>query len=266
MDLLTGSAVVIGVAAAAVGTCLAGAAGRDPTFGEIVDGAVRRYLRTTVAAREFARGKLRADPVYRTVVAAGVLPAGGTLLDVGCGQGLTLAVLVEARRIWSAGRWPASSPPPPAFRRFVGIEVRPRIAAIARRALEGEATIVEGDIRDGVPERCDGVLLFDVLHMLQAAEQQRVLEMLGRALQPGGVMLVREAEAGAGWRFELVRAANRLKALAFGNWDQRFHFRSAAEWTECFEALGFRVQRHAGGTGPPFANVLFVLERAARRR
>jgi hypothetical protein len=50
---------------------------------------------------------------------------------------------------------------------------------------------------------------------------------------------------------------NRLKALAFGAWRQREHFRTADEWLACFAGLGLSARMHPMGKGTPFANVLF---------
>ena len=57
-----------------------------------------RYVGTSITAWEFARGKLRGDPLYRATLSGRLLPSGGTLIDVGCGQGLTLALLRRGRR------------------------------------------------------------------------------------------------------------------------------------------------------------------------
>jgi Methyltransferase domain len=103
------------------------------------------------------------------------------------------------------------------------------------------------------------MLFFDVLHMMPAPDQERLLDSATRSLEADGVLLVREPDAAGGWRFATVRAGNRLKALVTGNWRQRFHFRTADEWTACFERLGFRVERKGADEGTPFANVLFVL-------
>jgi uncharacterized protein (DUF2062 family) len=261
-DLLLGSLIVGGVigALAALATWAATRAGKaDLGFTELARRASDRYVAISITAWEFARGKLRRDPVYRTVVTGGVLPSGGTLIDVGCGQGLTLAALAEARRLWVEGVWPSAVPAPPIFDRLVGIELRPGVASIASRALDGDATIVRADVRETSPERCRTVLMFDVLHMIPADDQLQLISAFAGALEPGGVVLVREADAAGGWRFEAVRTGNRLKAIAFGNWKQRFHFRSAREWEACFERLGFLIERRATHEGTPFANLLFVL-------
>ncbi|HET7217762.1 MAG TPA: DUF2062 domain-containing protein [Vicinamibacterales bacterium] len=261
-DLVIGSLVVgaaIGTMSGAATYLVARSNGVEPWFADLLRRASDRYLSTGITAWEFAKGKLRGDPVYRAALAAGVLPSGGTLVDVGCGQGLMLALLAESREAWRAGRWPQERTAPPLFDALVGIETRARVAKMARRALDGAATIVEGDAREHVPSGARAILFFDVLHMMPGADQERLLSAVARSLEPGGVVLVRESDAAAGWRFLAVRAGNRLKAVVTGNWRQTFHFRTAAEWTACFERLGFRVRQQGADQGTPFANELFVL-------
>src|SRR6185436_7483620 len=150
MDVVVGSLFVGGVLAvvAATGTyALVRGSRRDAWFTDLVRRASDRYLGGSITAWEFARGKLRMDPIYRATLSPDILPPGGTLIDIGCGQGLTLALLVEARRAFAEQRWPATSPEPPPFDRLVGIETRPRPAAAAREALEGDAEVIEGDVR-----------------------------------------------------------------------------------------------------------------------
>jgi len=266
-DLLVGS-VVVGAALGVVtglATYLSTRGNEaDPAFAALVRRASDRYVATSITAWEFARSKLRGDPVYRTVLTNRLLPSGGMLVDVGCGQGLMLAMLAESAQAWSAGTWPPAWPPPPVFAQLVGIETRRRVASVARRALGDAATIIEGDARRIVPRGCHVVLFIDVLHMMPVADHERLLTSMADAIEPGGVILVREADAGAGWRFAAVRAGNTAKAVLFGHWRQTFHFRTAEAWTACFERLGFRVERRGTSEGTPFANVLFELSDRAR--
>jgi uncharacterized protein (DUF2062 family) len=266
-DILVGSVVVGGVLglSAALATWFAGRGDEEAGLGPLIRRAADRYVGTSVTAWEFARGKLRGDPLYRTVLTGGVLRSGQTLVDVGCGQGLMLALLAEAQQAWGAGTWPGSLPAPPRFERLSGIETRPRVAAIARRALGADAVIIEGDAREHVPSACSAVLFFDVLHMMPLVDQERLLASIAGALDLDGVILVREADAAAGWRFKAISAGNRAKAILFGNWRQTFHFRTAVEWQALFERLGFKVARFETGQRTPFANVLFVLTLGARR-
>ena len=197
LDLLVGSVLV--------GTLLAALAGGatyatvrvpagDAAFMDLVRRASDRYVGTSITAWEFARGKLRGDPLYRATVFGRLLPSGGTLIDVGCGQGLTLAILAEARRAVDEGPWPSSSPVPPRFDRMIGIELRPRVAELARRALQGDADIMQGDARSVSPGEARAVLLFDVLHLMDPADQDAMLAGLAKTLERDGVLLVRDAD------------------------------------------------------------------------
>lgn len=221
-------------------------------FAEIVAHASARYRPSGRTAYHFARGKLRGDPVYRAVLEGGLLPEAGTVLDLGCGGGLMLAVLASVRVLSGAAPTSASA------WRLVGVETRPKAAAIARRALGGEAEIVTDDVRRRPLPRAHVILLFDVLNMMRAADQDALLAALLRSLEPGGVLLVREADAAAGWRFRAVRASNSLKAWLTGASAREFHFRPLAGWRRWLEKAGLAVETHPMGMGTPFGNVLLV--------
>jgi len=259
-DTLTGSLMLgatLGAALALATYLLTRGTADDAVFHELVHDASDRYTAASITAWEFARGKLRGDPLYRATVCGALLPSGGTLVDIGCGGGLALALLAEARTRYCAGRWPAAWNRPPQFDRMIGIETRARPAAVARAALGSDATIVHGDARTSDIGPCRVVLLFDVLHMLRAPDQEALLATVSAALEPDGVVLIREADASNGRRFALLRLGNRMKALAFGHWRQSFSFRTPDEWLACLASHGLAGEVRPMGTGTPFANVLF---------
>ena len=266
IDVLVGSLVVGG----ALGAGLAGAtfmmsrgSRDDRAFLDLVRESSDRYISASVTAWEFARGKLRGDPIYRATVCGGLLPSGGTLVDIGCGQGLELAVLADASARHRAGSWPVGWSAPPRFDRMVGIELRRRVAEVARQALGGDAEIISADIRDRALETCRAVLVYDVLHMVTVGEQDAIVAAAAAALEPGGVALLREADTSAGWRFSMVRVGNRLKAIVTGSWKQRFHFRAPKEWVACFARHGLVAEIQPMGNGA-FGNVLIRAIKPAR--
>lgn len=264
-DLLIGSVIVgaaIGASTAAVTYATFRRSLVDDRFMEIARRASDRYVGASITAWEFARGKLGGDSMYRQTVSAGLLPRGGTLMDVGCGQGLMLSVLIEARRTFDAGSWPFEWPEPPRFTKLIGVELRRRAARLAERVLDGSAQIVQADINDYPSAECDAILLFDMLQMMPGDRQDALIASMAACLRTGGVMLVREADARAGWRFHGVRVGNRLKAIVSGAWRQKFHFRSSDEWMAGLERAGLETTAVAPEDGRPHANVLF---RAVKR-
>ena len=140
------------------------------------------------------------------------------------------------------------------------------MARLATEALTGSngdagADIITADARTGALPSCDAVLLFDVLHLMPVEAQEPLLAAVRTALRPGGVVLIREADAGAGWRFALVRIGNRLKALSAGQWRQPLAFRRPDAWVACFREAGFHVRVLPGPATHPFGNTLFRLSR-----
>ena len=259
LDLIIGSLVtgIVGGLVTGVATYLT--ARHPDRLDDVLLAAADRYLQRGITAWEFARGKLLGDPIYRAALTGNVLHPGERLIDIGCGQGLMLTALAESRRRLAEGTWPEGLTPPPAYATLIGVDLRPRIAALAATALGSEAEIITGNAVDIDVAPASTVLLFDVLHMMSKPEQERLLLSIKDRLEPGGVVLVREADASAASGFRAVRFGNRLKALVTGNWGQRFAFRSNAEWLQLFAQLGYHAERRDMSAGTPFANVLFVL-------
>jgi len=263
VDLVVGS-VVVGIIVGLTGGLITYAArrpARDPFFRLLSRRASDRYLDAGITAWEFARGKLSGDPVYATTLGTHLSGATGSLLDIGCGQGLMLALVAEAQATAADGTWDTTRPDPPQFSRLIGVETRARVAAIATTALEHEAEIISADARTAPLPSGDVVLLFDVLHLLPDADQRALLRQLRAAMPLDGRLLVREADAAAGLRFAIVRLGNRLKALVTGHWRQRFAFRTADDWRLLLHQTGFAPRVEPMGDGTPFANVLIVAGR-----
>ena len=256
-DVLVGSVLLgllLGSAGAIVAWCIARPAGHADA---LLEAAADRYLPASITAWEFGRSKLKTDPAYSWILMSTDLPRHGRFVDIGCGQGLLLAGFATAREWVRRARWPPHWPPPAQYD-LVGIELRPRIAALARKALGTEAEVLEADIRAVAIGPADVVVMMDVLHMIPADAQRLLLDAAARALRPGGALLVREADRGAGWRFRAVQIGNLMTALVRGRWRQRFVFRTEAEWRTLIGALGMTVERVPLDSGPVFGNVLLI--------
>jgi SAM-dependent methyltransferase len=227
----------------------------------IVAAAARAYAPAGRTPLHFARGKLGHDPVFRAILVRGLVPDGARLVDLGCGQGVLPAFLASARAHYERGRWPAGWPPPPRIASVLGVDLRPRAIATARIALGDRATVQVGDVRETAIPPCDVIAILDVLHYLPEDDQARVLARCAAGLVPGGVLLLRVADADAGLRFLLTRLSDQIITLARGAWP-RLYTRGLRDWIAAVEQAGFSVAPAPMSAGTPFANVLLV----ARRR
>ncbi len=227
----------------------------------LLDAAASLYQSAGKFALRFARGKLRHDPLFIAVLKSSLIKNGMTVLDLGCGQGLLLALLHSAENQYQRGAWPIDWPPPALGLELHGIELRKREVAIARKALGSFARITLLDLRAGDIPHADVVTVFDVLHYLEAKAQLDLIQRIARAISPGGLLLVRDIDAAAGFSYRLTHLVERIAAICRGHFRQHFHFRSRSQWDKLFAENGFALESMPMSDGTPFANVLWVARR-----
>jgi SAM-dependent methyltransferase len=218
------------------------------TLPRLVSAASEPYRAAGRLAYHFARGKLQADPVFEAILARGLLERSRRILDLGCGQGLLAAWLIAAH-----GDAPRVHPWV-----FRGIDSVGRYVERARRALGNAAEFIEADVRGADFGSADGIVILDVLHYIEYADQRRLLEKVHRALVPGGVLLLRVGDADGGFGFKVGTWVDRMVLLASGRGLQQLHCRSTAQWRELLSSLGFDSDTVPMSAGTPFANVLLV--------
>jgi trans-aconitate methyltransferase len=230
----------------------------DPQVKELLEAATQRFVGAGTYAWHFARGKLQRDPVFFALLRRGLLPDQGSLLDLGCGQGILLTLLSAAKAQYQAGRWPREWPVPPRNLNLQGIERRADRVQAARHALGGSAQVILGDLREFVPRPCSVIVILDVLLYLGREEQPRLLDRVASALEPGGLLLLREADASAGFAFRVTEWTERIAGALRGQLMQPLHYRGAIEWIAELAERGFAVGAEPMSEGTPFANVLYT--------
>ena len=218
--------------------------------------AARRFSRAGIGPWAFARVKLRIDPVYREILRQGMLPPSGRIIDLGCGQALTLSAIRSAQRQYEKRDFPADWRAPPRDVELCGFDIRKREVSIARKALLGEAQIEAADLRSVQLPSCSAAVILDALHYMEPRDQEALLVKVARAIEIGGSIVLREADASGGRGFEAVRWSEALRATLRGGWRQRFHYRSAADWAQRIASLGFETRTQEMGGRTPFRNVL----------
>lgn len=224
----------------------------------LVDSASAPYRAADPFAWYFARGKLRADPVFISLLQLGLIPANARLLDLGCGQGLLTAWLLAARIHAERGDWPADWPQPPSLASIRGIELLARNIERARRALGNHATFTLGNLCDADFGQADAIVMLDVLHYMDYDSQASTLRRIRDALSPAGSLILRIGDAAGGLQFHISYWVDRLVWLLRGARNHRLYCRSLDEWQQLLHDSNFSVETVPIAQGTNSANVLLV--------
>jgi SAM-dependent methyltransferase len=217
----------------------------DRAWRALLDRASAPYRRAGRFAWHFARGKLGMDPVFRHLLAAGLVPPGARVLDIGCGQGVLAGLLLARGAV-----------------RFTGVELMARDVARAQAAHGTSAAVVFvcGDMCEVPFPESDVVVILDVLHYVEVAAQDRVLARVRDALVPGGRLLLRVGDAAEPRRYAISQWVDRVVTRVRGHTAPPTHGRPLSAWIARLEVLGFAVESRPMSRGTPFANVLLVAQ------
>jgi SAM-dependent methyltransferase len=224
----------------------------------LVDAAAIPYRSAGRFAWHFARGKLGGDPVFVGLLQHGLIPRRARILDIGCGQGLLASWLLSAQKLQRNGEWPAHWAAAPQPKSIRGIELMPRDVERAQRALGKAAKFTLGDMCRTDFGKADAVVILDVLHYVSIEAQDDVLRRVRAALAPGGVLLLRIGDAGAGLPFKFSLWVDRVVTFIRGHRNSCLYCRPLSAWHAALSSLGFEVSTLPMHKGTPFANILLV--------
>ena len=224
----------------------------------LIETTAARYLPAGPYAYHYARGKLQRDPVYFSLLEQGLIPDQARILDLGCGQGILLALLATAGTFYHLRNRPDEWPLIPRGLRLRGIDVQPKAVRRARIALGPAASILRADLSSAEFPGSDVIVLLDVLHYLSPAAQETALAKAGQALLANGAMILRVADPESGMRTMLTRHGDRIASLLRGEIWGAYHLRPLPQWTSLLQSMGLQVQSIPMSQGTPFANVLLV--------
>jgi SAM-dependent methyltransferase len=233
------------------------------TWQQLHERACAPYQRAGKFAWHFARGKLGRDPVFRGMLQRGDLGQGGRVVDIGCGQGLLASLLQACGDLAAQGHWPGAWPAAPRATAYTGIELMPRDVQRAEGAvgtLPLAPRFVCADMRQATLPDCDLIVILDVLHYVDHAEQAAVLARVRRALGAQGRLLLRVGDMASRRGFAVSQWVDRVVTTVRGHRVPPTWGRPVSDWTRLLQGLGFTVQAVPMSQGTPFANVLLVAQ------
>lgn len=167
---------------------------------------------------------------------ASVLPIGGQVIEVGCGEGLLLKRIVQEGRT------------------IVAVDLDARKVARAKSRLKpGDAVTIEVenafDLLDRTPDGTFTLaLLVDTLSSFSVEGQDRLLTSIHRVLTVDGQLIIKAIDGNVPFKTALSRLLSgfiyRVLRLSLSH-GQQFTYLSATELTGKLSSLGFQVHcRH----------------------
>lgn len=196
--------------------------------------------------RDYARRKVRIDPAY-AAVAALVAGSGAGVLDVGCGLGLLGFYLREC-----------------GFRgAYLGVDLDGAKIAEARRVAQAHYPdlVFEDGNATALPAFSGQVVVLDVLHYLDRADQQALLREAAARVAPGAALMVRNVLRERSWRFYATVLEERLiYAIRWMRSPPR-HFPGREEIEGPLRTAGLQVDTRPLWGNTPFNSFMTVARR-----
>ena len=175
--------------------------------------------------RAYAASKAKRDPI---VAALCEMPRAHSVLIAGCGHG----IMAAARLL----RYPDET--------ITAIDADPHKLEVAAGALRQfpNARCVCGDIRTAEFGPHDLVTIVDVLHYLDATEQEQVARRLVDVLEPGGRLLFRDGCTDSPGHRRVARSERIALATRFTRTQSGLHFRTLSGWSTLMQSCGLEVE------------------------
>jgi len=175
-------------------------------------------------------------------------PKSGTVVDLGCGNGLFAAILK------------LGSP----TRQILGFDLDEKKIRMAHETFDPwtglkfqTGNIVEMDY----PE-ADVYSLIDVLYLMPIAAQDIIFKKCRAALKPGGVLIIKDMDVRPRWKYawNMLQEILAVKIIGF-TLGGKFHFRSREDYVKTLERIGFRVDVVALDKGYWYPHILYVCKK-----
>ncbi len=176
-------------------------------------------------------------------------PVGARTLDVGCGGGLLLGLLVASGRIREGYGFDASQD---------AIKLAQQMARRAQKQCSANLTFEQRDASAGFPQgQFDVVTMVDLMHHVAPGAQQGVFQEAASRVGPGGRLVYKDMAMKPFWTAWASRAHDLLIAR------ERIHFVPMNDVREWAQAAGLREVSFEQAWRVWYKHELCVFERAS---
>lgn len=182
----------------------------------------------------FSRFRLLMLPTFEIDSA---LPKNGLIYEIGSGHGALAGYLALKPQ-----------------RQVIGIDLDDQKTVQAKSHFQGKnLSFTTSDALKFPYQDNAGMVLSDLLHHLPFKKQEKLLRRLYQALKPGGVLVIKEADAGEVMRKFFHRI-----------WDfilypkDAIYYRKREHWEELLRSIGFEVKSQSAVLWFPGSTTIFV--------
>src|SRR5690606_14782544 len=177
-----------------------------------------------------------------------LLPRQGHFYDLGCGYGFMSYML----------HWAAPD------RHFTGVDYdEEKIETAQHNYLRDDRVgFIRADLTTFTPQKCDGIVINDVLHYLLPEQQTQLLERCKGALAAGGLLIIRDGVSELSRRHKTTRLTEifSTKVFSFNKTQNELHFISRTFIEDFAQKHGLTLR--VIDPGKVTSNLVFVLKKS----
>lgn len=172
-------------------------------------------------------------------------PQEGTILDLGCGQGLFALIL----------HFGSSS------RKIIGFDLDEKKIKAAKNIMGGVENLTffqKNIITDDYPI-VEAVALIDVLYLIPYSEHLRLFQKIYNCLSSDGLFILKEMDTRPRWKYlwNLAQETLAVKLIGF-TLGSHFYFRSQREMIQLLTQVGFKTDIIPLDHGYPYPHIAYL--------